>query len=85
MGWLTQRLVRLVDRKGRVSLPETGPVLVSGKSLGEVQKTSSARCGVAYRDVSADVRFRVCEPCAFTWWEMSRNQALMTSVRFRLR
>ncbi len=36
-GSVTQRLVRLVDREGRIALPETGPVLVTGKSLGDVQ------------------------------------------------
>ena len=31
-GSVSQRLVRLVDREGRVSLPDTGPLLVSGKA-----------------------------------------------------
>ena len=38
-GATSQRIVRTVDRQGRVSLPEAGPVLVSGRSLGEVQET----------------------------------------------
>src|SRR5277367_3926755 len=32
-GSVSQRLVRAVDREGRIALPETGPVLVTGKSL----------------------------------------------------
>src|SRR5580704_4531688 len=36
-GGVSQRIFRVVDREGRVSLPEVGPVLVSGKSLADVQ------------------------------------------------
>jgi protein involved in polysaccharide export with SLBB domain len=54
-GGYSQRLVRLVDRTGRVSLPEVGPVLVSGKSLGEVQTTVQRALRSQFRDVSADV------------------------------
>ncbi len=54
-GSVTQRLVRLVDREGRIALPETGPVLVTGKSLGDVQLEVQHALRTAYRDVSADV------------------------------
>jgi protein involved in polysaccharide export with SLBB domain len=54
-GSVTQRLVRLVDREGRIALPETGPVLVTGKSLGTVQLEVQHALRGAYRDVSADV------------------------------
>ena len=54
-GGYSQRLVRVVDRTGRVSLPEAGPVLVSGKSLGEVQLTVQKALRSQFRDVSADV------------------------------
>jgi len=54
-GSVTQRLVRLVDREGRIALPETGPVLVTGKSLGDVQLEIQHALRGAYRDVSADV------------------------------
>ena len=54
-GSVTQRLVRLVDREGRIALPETGPVLVTGKSLGEVQLEVQHALRSAFRDVSADV------------------------------
>jgi polysaccharide biosynthesis/export protein len=54
-GGYSQRLVRVVDRTGRVSLPEVGPVEVSGKSLGDVQLTVQRILRTQFRDVSADV------------------------------
>jgi len=54
-GGYSQRLVRVVDRTGRVSLPEAGPVLVSGKSLGDVQLSVQRILRSQFRDVSADV------------------------------
>lgn len=54
-GSLSQRLVRLVDREGRVSLPEVGPVLVSGKSLGDVQSEVQHVLRSEFRDISVDV------------------------------
>jgi hypothetical protein len=40
-GGISQRLLRTVDREGRVALPEAGALLVSGKSLGEGIITAS--------------------------------------------
>ncbi len=54
-GGVSQRLYRVVDREGRVSLPEVGPVLVSGKSLAEVQQNFQQILKTQFRDVSADV------------------------------
>jgi len=54
-GGVSQRMFRLVDREGRVSLPEAGPLLVSGRSLGEVQLAVQQVLRTEYRDVSADV------------------------------
>jgi protein involved in polysaccharide export with SLBB domain len=54
-GGVSQRLYRAVDREGRISLPEVGPVLVSGKSLGEVQQTVQQVLRTQFREVSADV------------------------------
>jgi polysaccharide export outer membrane protein len=54
-GSVSQRMVRTVDRTGRVSLPESGPVLVSGKTLGEIQTSVQQVLRGQYRDVSADV------------------------------
>jgi protein involved in polysaccharide export with SLBB domain len=54
-GGVSQRLYRTVDREGRVSLPEVGPVLVSGKSLADVQRNLQQVLRSQFRDVSADV------------------------------
>jgi polysaccharide biosynthesis/export protein len=54
-GGVSQRFYRRVDREGRVSLPEVGPVLVSGKSLAEVQQNLQQVLRTQFRDVSADV------------------------------
>jgi Polysaccharide biosynthesis/export protein len=37
-GGISTKLVRVVDRQGRVTIPEAGPLLVSGRSLGDVQQ-----------------------------------------------
>jgi protein involved in polysaccharide export with SLBB domain len=54
-GGVSTRLTRVVDREGRVTLPEAGPLLVSGKSLGDVQAAIQHAIGTEYRDTSADV------------------------------
>jgi polysaccharide export outer membrane protein len=54
-GGVSQRLVRTVDREGRVSLPEAGPILVSGRTLGDVQQEVQRVLRTQFRDVSADV------------------------------
>lgn len=54
-GGISQRLRRVVDRDGRISLPEAGPVLVSGRTMGEVQRSVQQLLRTQFRDVSADV------------------------------
>jgi polysaccharide biosynthesis/export protein len=54
-GGVSQRIFRTVDREGRLVLPEAGPLLVSGKSLGEVQESVQRVLRTQFRDVSADV------------------------------
>ncbi|MGB9465163.1 MAG: SLBB domain-containing protein [Candidatus Acidiferrum sp.] len=54
-GGVSQRLFRTVDREGRLLLPEAGPLLVSGKSLGEVQESVQRVLRTQFRGVSADV------------------------------
>jgi protein involved in polysaccharide export with SLBB domain len=54
-GGVAQRITRAVDREGRISLPEVGPVLVSGRTLGEVQRSVQQLLQTQFRDVSADV------------------------------
>lgn len=54
-GGVSQRIMRTVDREGRVSLPEAGPLLVSGKTLGDIQEQMQRILRTQFRDVSADV------------------------------
>jgi protein involved in polysaccharide export with SLBB domain len=54
-GGISGRLTRVVDREGRINLPETGPLLVSGRSLGDVQTAVEHVLRTQYRDTSADV------------------------------
>lgn len=54
-GGVSQRLFRTVDREGRLALPEVGPLLVSGRTLGEVQQAVQQILRTQFRDVSADV------------------------------
>ncbi len=54
-GSIAQRLQRVVDRTGQVALPEAGPVLVSGHTLGDVQRVMQGVMRSQYRDVEVDV------------------------------
>jgi len=54
-GAISQRVLRTVDQEGRIALPEVGPVLVSGRTLGEVQSAVQKILRTQFRDVSADV------------------------------
>lgn len=54
-GSVSQRLQRVVDREGRVSLPEVGTVLVSGKTLAQVQQTLQSSLRSEFRDIQTDV------------------------------
>jgi polysaccharide export outer membrane protein len=54
-GSYSQRVPRAVDRQGRVDLPEVGPVMVAGKSLGEVQTIVQTALRSQFRNISADV------------------------------
>jgi len=54
-GGTTQRIYRVVDREGRVSLPEVGPLLVSGKSLSDVQESLQQLMRTEFRRISVDV------------------------------
>lgn len=54
-GGVSERLFRTVDREGRVALPEAGPVLVSGRTLGDLQQDVQRVLRTQFRDISADV------------------------------
>ena len=54
-GGVSQRLFRTVDHEGRIALPEIGPMLVNGQTLGDVQQSVQRLLRTQFRDVSADV------------------------------
>jgi len=54
-GGVSQRLQRVVDREGRVALPEVGAVEVSGRNLGDVQHLVQTVLRSQFRGVDADV------------------------------
>ncbi len=54
-GGVSQHLQRVVDREGRIALPEAGAVVVNGRSLGEVQQLVQSVLRGEFRDVHADV------------------------------
>ena len=54
-GGVTQRLQRVVDREGRVALPEIGGVQVSGHSLQKAQRLLQAALRTQFREIEADV------------------------------
>jgi protein involved in polysaccharide export with SLBB domain len=54
-GGISQRLQRVVDREGRVALPEVGGVEVSGRSLGDVQNLVQKVLRGQFRGVEAEV------------------------------
>jgi len=54
-GSVSRTLSRTVDREGKLSLPEAGPLLVAGKSLADVQESVQKTLRSQFRDVSADI------------------------------
>jgi protein involved in polysaccharide export with SLBB domain len=54
-GSVSQRLHRLVDREGRLSLPEIGSVQVSGHTLGDVQRIVQTSLRSQFRELEADL------------------------------
>ncbi len=54
-GAVSRRVQRIVDRQGRLSLPEVGALLVAGKTLGKVQEEVQTLLRTEFRDVNADV------------------------------
>jgi protein involved in polysaccharide export with SLBB domain len=54
-GSVSQRLHRVVDREGRLSLPEIGTIQVSGHTLGDVQHMVQSSLRSQFRELEADV------------------------------
>ncbi len=49
-GGISQQILRIVDREGRITLPDVGPITVAGFSLAEAQKRVQALVQPQYRD-----------------------------------
>ncbi len=49
-GGMTQQVTRVIDREGRISLPDVGPITVAGFSLNEAQKRVQAAAQPQYHD-----------------------------------
>jgi len=54
-GAVSKQIKVMVDREGRVALPEVGAVEVAGRSMGDVQRIVQTNLRSQYRDVDADV------------------------------
>jgi protein involved in polysaccharide export with SLBB domain len=54
-GGVTQKITRTVDRQGRISLPEAGPVVVAGLSLEQAQKLIQAKLEPQFHNANVDV------------------------------
>jgi polysaccharide export outer membrane protein len=54
-GGVSQRLRRIVDREGRVSLPEIGGLQVAGRTLSDVQNMVQSALRSQFRNVQVDV------------------------------
>ncbi len=54
-GGVSGTLQRVVDREGRISLPESAPIMAAGRSLGDVQREVQAVLRAQFRDERADI------------------------------
>ena len=54
-GSVSQHLQRVVDRGGRLALPEAGSIQVTGRTLGDVQQMVQGVLRTEFRNVQADI------------------------------
>ena len=54
-GGLAQQFTRVVDREGRVTLPEAGPLVVAGFTLEQAQKAIQEALAPQFRDAKIEV------------------------------
>ena len=54
-GGVSQKLTLTVDREGRLSLPETGPVVVAGLTLAQAQKLVQAKLEPQFHNANVDL------------------------------
>ncbi len=57
-GGISQRLTTVVDREGRISLPEAGTLVVAGLTLAQAQERIRNTLLPQFRNVSVDVALR---------------------------
>jgi len=54
-GSVSQRLQVSVDREGRLTIPEAGPIMVAGRTLAEAEQLIQKALTRQYRNISVDV------------------------------
>ncbi|HEV1995871.1 MAG TPA: SLBB domain-containing protein [Candidatus Acidoferrum sp.] len=54
-GSVSQRLQVSVDRQGRLTIPEAGPIMVAGRTLAEAEQLIQKALTRQYRNISVDV------------------------------
>jgi len=54
-GGLSRQMRVVVDRDGRIALPEIGTILLSGRTLGEAREIVQKALATQYRDVHSDL------------------------------
>jgi len=54
-GGVSERLERVIDREGRVDLPEVGAIGIAGKTMGDLQHLMQHALREQFRDISVDV------------------------------
>ena len=54
-GGVSQKLTQIVDREGRITLPDAGPVVVAGLSLTLAQKLVQAKLEPQFRNAHVDL------------------------------
>jgi protein involved in polysaccharide export with SLBB domain len=54
-GGASWRVSRLVDREGRISLPDLGPVAVAGKTVADAQQSIQKAFGQEFRELRVDL------------------------------
>ena len=54
-GSASRRLTRIVDREGRVALPDAGNAVVAGQTVSQAQETIQRALTAQFRDVKVDI------------------------------
>ena len=84
-GSVSRRITRVVDREGRLTLPEVGPVLVSGKSMADAQQLIQQQvCERSFVTFPPTYRCLGCVRFASTTLATCRIPVHTTSVRYQL-